>query len=214
MLNMVFSPLTRFPTPCTRLPMSSEKAVVQVPLSDPRISCEYPWVFPVAGSSTPWKSTAPSPTVSTVWLACARDCRGYLWGGLRAGGSTLGVGSGGGLGGRHGGTVGGNLGGAWGSVLCCSLGICTFARVRLGGGVGLGGCAPVAANMSASFRMASMIWAPKRAKGTTVAGFVRASARRLAAYVAVLADDMYVMAPLCGKNWTVLVMRSPHVSVI
>ena len=71
----------------------------------------------MAGSITPWKATAPSPTVSTVWLACARERRGYLWGGLRAGGFTLGGGDGGGLGGWHGVTVGGTLGVAWGSVL-------------------------------------------------------------------------------------------------
>ena len=44
---------------------------------------------------------APSPTVSTVQLACARERRGYLWGGLCAGGSTLGIGTGGGLGKRQ-----------------------------------------------------------------------------------------------------------------
>ena len=47
-----------------------------------------------------------------------------MWGGLRAGGSTLGGGDGGGLGGRHGGSMVGNLGGACGSVLRCSMGIC------------------------------------------------------------------------------------------
>ena len=71
-----------------------------------------PLCFPVAGSSTPWKVTAPSPTVSTVWFARAHERRGYLWGGLRAGESTLGGGNGGGLGGRHGGTVSGTLRGA------------------------------------------------------------------------------------------------------
>ena len=60
--------------------------------------------------------------IYTVWLACAREHRGYLWGGLRVGVSTLGGGSGGGLGGLIGGTVGGTLGGAWGSVLCFRLG--------------------------------------------------------------------------------------------
>ena len=83
-------------------------------LSGLRMSWIYPWLFPVAGSSTPWKETAPSTMVSTVWLACARDRRGYLWSGSRVGGSILGGGSGGGLGGLLGGTVGGTLGGAWG----------------------------------------------------------------------------------------------------
>ena len=40
----------------------------------------------MTGSITPWKATAPSPMVSAVWLACARERRGYLWDGLRAGG--------------------------------------------------------------------------------------------------------------------------------
>ena len=107
--------------------MSLEKAVVQVLLLGPRISCVYPWVFPVVGSSTHWKAMVPSPTVSTVWLACARERRGYLWGGLCAGGSTLGGGTGGGLGKRHEGTVGGTLGGAWGLDPLCSRGICIVA---------------------------------------------------------------------------------------
>ena len=84
------------------------------------------------GSSTPWKATSPSPEVSTVWLACARERRGYLWGGFHAGGSTLVGGTGGGLGGRHGGTLGGTLGGAWVPVSLCSRGSCIVARVRLG----------------------------------------------------------------------------------
>ena len=117
MKKMVFFPLTQFPTPCASLPRLLEEAVVQVSLLGPRISCVYPWVFPVAGSSTPWKATAPSSTVSTVWFTCAREHRWYLWGGLRAGGATLGGGSGGGLGGRLGVTAGGTLRGAWGSVM-------------------------------------------------------------------------------------------------
>ena len=76
MKKILFVPFMRFPTPCTSLPMSLEKYVVQVPLLGPHISCVYPWVFPVAGSSTPWKSTAPSPTVFNVWLACVRERRG------------------------------------------------------------------------------------------------------------------------------------------
>ena len=149
--------------------MSLDKAVVQVSLLGPHMSWVYPWVFLVVGSSTPWKETATSPMVSTVWLACAREHRGYLWGGSRVGGSTLGGGSGGSLGGLLGGAAGGTLGGAWGSVLCCRLGICTVLCVCLVGWVGLVS-APVAANMSAICQMESMVWAPKRAKGATGAG--------------------------------------------
>ena len=98
--------------------------------------------------------------------------------------------------------------------MCCSLGSFTVARVRLGGGVGFGGCAPVAAKMSDSFRMASMVWATKRAMGAAVTGFARASDRRLDASVAALEEDMDGMAPLWGKNWTVLVVHSPPVSGI
>ena len=106
--------------------------------------------------------------------------------------------------------MGGTLGGAWEYVLCCRLSSCTVALVRLGGGVGFSGCAPVAAKMSASCRMASMVWAPKRAKCAAGAGFARVSARRLAESVSALAEDIAGMAPLCGKNWKVLVMRYPR----
>ena len=150
--------------------------------------------------------------VSTVWLACLRERRGYLWDGSCVGGSTLGGGSGGDIGGRHGGTVGGTLRGAWEYVLCCSLGSCTVARVHLGSGVGFGGCAPVTANMSASCRMASMVRAPKRAKGEAGAGFTRALARRLDASVAASTEDIAGIALLWGLNCTVLAMRSPRVS--
>ena len=76
------------------------------------------------------------------------------------------------------------------------------------------GDAPVVAKMSDSCRMASMVWAPKRAKGVAGAGFARASARRLYASVAASEEDMAGMAPLWGKKWTVLVMRSTRVSGI
>ena len=109
--------------------------------------------------------------------------------------------------------MGGTLGGDWGSILCCRLGSCKVVRVCLVGWVGFGG-APVAANMPASFRMASKVWASKRAKGAAGPGFVRASARHLAASVAASAEDMDGMAPFCGENFTVLVMRSPRVSGI
>ena len=72
--------------------------------------------------------------------------------GCLQGGSNLGGGSGG-----LGGTVGGNLGGAWGSVLCCSMGSCIVAQVCLGGVVEVGLGVPVAAKMSASCRMESMV---------------------------------------------------------
>ena len=136
------------------------------------------------GSITPWKAMSPSPTVSTVWLACARGCRGYLWGGLRLGGSTLSVGDGGGLGGRHGVTVGGTLGGAWGYMLHCRMGSCIYARVHLVGWIVVGVGAPVAAKMLASCQMAYMVWALNQSKGAAGAGFARVSARRLDAYVA------------------------------
>ena len=92
--------------------------------------------------------------------------------------------------------MGGTLGGAWGSVFFCGLGRCKVTRACLGGGLGFGGCAPVAGNISASCRMASMVWAPNQEKGTGGAGFARASDRRLAASVATLAEDMAGMAPL------------------
>ena len=84
-------------------------------------------------------------------------------------------------------------------ILCCRLGRFIVVRVCLVGWGGLSG-ALVAAKMSASCRMASMVWATKRAKGEAGAGFARASARRLAASVATPADDMAGMVPLCGKN--------------
>ena len=70
----------------------------------------------MAGSSNPWKATETSPTISTVWLSCVCNRRGYLWGGLRAGVSTLGGGTEGVRGVRCGGTLGVTLRGAWVSV--------------------------------------------------------------------------------------------------
>ena len=176
-----------------------DKVVVQVSSSGPHMSWVYPWVFTVVGSSTPWKATAPSPIVSTVCLACTRERRGYLWGGWCEGGSTIGGWSGGGLGGLLVCTAGVTLGGAWGSVLCFRLGSCTVVRVCLVGWVGLGG-APVAAKMSATCQMESMVWAPKRVKGAAGAGFAKASVRRLTESMAASAEDMDVMAPFCGEN--------------
>ena len=65
--------------------------------------------------------------------------------------------------------------------------------------VGFGG-ALVVAKMSASCRMASMVWAPNQAKGAAGAGVARASAMRLDASVAASTEDMAGVAPLCGKN--------------
>ena len=93
------------------------------------------------------------------------------------------------------------------------MGSCTVVSVFLVGWVGFGG-ARVAAKMSASFWMASMVWVPKRVKGPAGAGFARASTRRLAASMAVLEEEMTGMVPLWGENWTFLVMRSPRVSGI
>ena len=76
------------------------------------------------------------------------------------------------------------------------------------------GGVPVVSMMSASYRMASMVLAPKWAKGAAGAWFVRASARRLAASVAALTEDMAVMALLWWKNWTVWEMLFPRVSSI
>ena len=107
--------------------------------------------------------------------------------------------------------MGGTLGGAWGSVFCCIIGSCIVARVQLGGGVGVGVGALVAEKISASYRVASMVWAPKRSKGTASAGFARASARLLAASMPMVAEDIAGMAPFWGGNCTVLVMCYPRV---
>ena len=107
-----------------------------------------------------------------------------------------GGGDGGDLGVKNVGTVGGTLGGAWGSVLRYRMGICISARVRFVVGVVVGVGAPGVANVSASCWMASMVWAPKRAKGAAGAGFSRASARHLAALVAASTEEMAGMAPL------------------
>ena len=98
----------------------------------------YPYVFPVAGSSTPWKATAPSPTAPTAWLEHVRENRGYLWGGLVFGDSTLSGVSGSGLGVRHCGTTGNNLRVAWGAAFPQGVGKGVAERVRLRGGVGVG----------------------------------------------------------------------------
>ena len=155
---------------------------------------------------------APYPTGSTVWLACARECRGYLWGGLRNRGSTLVGGTGDGLGGKHGGSVGGTLGSDWGSALRCSWGSCIVSQVCLRGGVGVGVGDPVAEKNSASCWISFMVWATKRAKCAASVVFERESARRLDASVAALAEYIVAMEPLWGGNCTFLEVCSPHVS--
>ena len=47
--------------------------------------------------------------------------------------------------------------------------------------------------------MASMVWAPKRAKGAAGAGFARASTRRLTASMAASDEDIAGMV-LCGEK--------------
>ena len=78
-------------------------------------------------------------------------------------------------------------------------GSCIVAWVRLGDGVGVGVSVPVAAKMSASCQMASMVW-PKWEKYAAGSGFAMASARRLAAFVAASAEDIVRMAPLRGET--------------
>ena len=212
MKKIVFVPLTWLDTPCTSIPMPFENSVAQVPLSGPRIIWVYPFVFPVAGSSTPWKATASSPTPSTIWLTYVCEPRGDLQGGFMVGVSTLSGGAGGGLGGKRGVTTGGTLGDAWGSALPCSVGSGVVAQVRLEGGLGVDVGAPVAAKMSANFRMASMVWDPKKAKSASGAGLRRALAWRLAESMAASAEDIMGMAPLCGGGFTGLDVHSSCVS--
>ena len=50
--------------------------------------------------------------------------------------------------------------------------------------------------MSANFRIASLVWAPKRSKGAAGAGLKRESARRLAASVAASTEDIAGMGLL------------------
>ena len=57
-----------------------------------------------------------------------------------------------------------------------------------------------------------MVWASNREKGVVGAGFARASARRLAAYVDASVEDITGMALLLGGDYTFLEMLSPHVS--
>ena len=115
----------------------------------------------MVGSITPWKSTAPSPMVYTVWLACTREHRGYLWDELIAGGSTLGGFAEGGTVDRSFGTAGSTLGGEWVSMLCRGVGDGVFARVLLGGGVGVGVGVLATEKLLVNLWIASMVWVPK-----------------------------------------------------
>ena len=76
MKKMVFVPLMQLPKTCDILPMLLVNAIVKVDLLGPSISCVYPCMFPVTGSSTPWKAMAPSPMASSVWLDRVHDLRG------------------------------------------------------------------------------------------------------------------------------------------
>ena len=66
--------------------------------------------------------------------------------------------------------------------------------------------------MSASCRIASMVWAPKIAKGAAGAGFARASARRLYESMAASAEEIADMASLWRKKSTVFSVNSSRVS--
>ena len=52
--------------------------------------------------------------------------------------------------------------------------------------------------MLSNCRMAYMIWTSKREKGAAGDGLARASERCLAASVDVLAEEIEIVAPLCG----------------
>ena len=83
------------------------------------------------------------------------------------------------------------------------------ARVCLGGGVGVGVGVPVAGKFSDNCQMASMVWAPKQAKGEVYTGLSRASARRLDVLVAALVEDVSGMIPLRGGNYTFFLCALP-----
>ena len=108
--------------------------------------------------------------------------------------------------------MGGILGGAWGSASLCRRGSCIVERVRLGGGLGGGVGAPAATKISASCQMVSMVWAPKRAKGASIAVLERETARRLAASVSASAEDIAGMVPLLEETvlfWRCVFPSSP-----
>ena len=77
--------------------------------------------------------------------------------------------------------------------------------------MGVGVVVPAAEKMSADFQIASMVWAPKQAKGAAGAGLAKALARRLAESMAALAEDIAGMEPLCGKYSTVFAVHCTHV---
>ena len=117
--------------------MSLENDLVQVYFLGPSFRFLYSYIFPVAGSSTPWKAMVPSHMALTSRLACVRECRGYLWGGLFAGGSTL----------VSYDTASSTLGGVWGSALYRGVGNDVTTLVQLLVGVGVGLCVPSTAKM-------------------------------------------------------------------
>ena len=147
--------------PCTNITMSLENTLVKVSFAGPHISCMYPCVLPMAGSIAPWKATVPLPTASTENLSPVREHRGYLWDELIAGGSTLGGFAEGGTVDRSFGTAGSTLGGEWVSMLCRGVGDGVFARVLLGGGVGVGVGVLATEKLLVNLWIASMVWVPK-----------------------------------------------------
>ena len=89
------------------------------------------------------------------------------------------------------------------------MGNVVAVRVRLGGGVGVGGGFLVAATISAIFWIVSIVWVPKRSKGAASAGLVRALVRRLDASVAASVEDIAGMALLLGKTLLLLLCALP-----
>ena len=82
-------------------------------------------------------------------------------------------------------------------MLSCSVENGAVVLVCLWGGVGVGVGALDTAKMLSNFLMASMVWAPKRARGAAGVGLARALARRIAASVAALAEYIVGMVPMC-----------------
>ena len=142
---------------------------------------------------------------------CGSTLGGDEGGGLggTCGGSTLFDGSGGGLGIKRGGTVGGTPGGAWGSAFPGSVGNGVSTQVLLGrrvwGWCGCAGCYKISDN----YQIASMVWAPKRAKGAAGVGLARAPTRRLDMSVAASAEDISGMALLWGGTILFLLCALP-----
>ncbi len=85
------------------------------------------------------------------------------------------------------------------------------------GGVGVEGTLGAAARAVEWLKMSAKVWMaaswdwPSVAKGAAGAGCCRACTRSNAAFVAASADEVLGMAHWCGKNSTVLAMRSARV---